>query len=102
MSLTHYWRERLIVAGRWTLKDVVQGKPFGHPSHPPFVHFPSALLPAALVFDVASRLDVDMCERVSRRRDALRCLWPQARIGDGPRFRSTPVAPPPRPPLVRA
>jgi uncharacterized membrane protein len=49
-----------LVAGRWTLKDVVQGKPFGHPSHPPFVHFPSALLPAALIFDVASRLDGDL------------------------------------------
>jgi uncharacterized membrane protein len=48
------------VAGRWTLKDVVQGKPFGHPSHPPFVHFPSALLPSALIFDLASRLDGDL------------------------------------------
>ncbi|SRR6266542_1830437 len=37
-----------------------RGKPFGHPSHPPFVHFPSALLPAAFIFDIASRLDADL------------------------------------------
>lgn len=60
MSITRYWRERPLLAGRWTLKDVVQGKPLGHPSHAMFVHFPSALLPAALVFDVLSRFDADL------------------------------------------
>jgi uncharacterized membrane protein len=60
MTTGSIWSQRPIVAGRWTLKDVVQGKPFGHPSHPPFVHFPSALLPAALIFDLASKLDADL------------------------------------------
>jgi uncharacterized membrane protein len=54
------WDQRPVLAGRWTLKDVVQGKPLGHPSHPMFVHFPSALLPSALIFDVLSRLDADL------------------------------------------
>jgi len=58
VTLTSLWRERPI-AGRWTLKDIVQGKPFGHPSHALFVHFPSALLPVAFVLDVASRLHAD-------------------------------------------
>ncbi|TMF98901.1 MAG: DUF2231 domain-containing protein [Chloroflexi bacterium] len=60
MTTGSIWSQRRVVAGRWTLKDVVQGKPFGHPSHPPFVHFPSALLPSALIFDLASRLDPDL------------------------------------------
>jgi uncharacterized membrane protein len=54
------WSVRPLVAGRWTLKDVAQGKPFGHPSHAVFVHFPSALLPASLIFDVLSRIDADL------------------------------------------
>lgn len=49
-----------MVAGRWTLKDVAQGKPLNHPSHPMFVHFPSALLPAAAVFDVVSFIHPDV------------------------------------------
>jgi uncharacterized membrane protein len=53
------WDQRQVI-GRWTPKDIVQGKPFGHPSHPPFVHFPSALLPTALVFDVLSHIDADL------------------------------------------
>ena len=60
MATGSIWSQRPVVAGRWTLKDVVQGKPFGHPSHPPFVHFPSALLPSALVSDVVSRPDADL------------------------------------------
>jgi uncharacterized membrane protein len=60
MSITRFWRERPVLAGRWTVKDVVQGKPFGHPSHAMFVHFPSALLPAAFVFDIASYVDADL------------------------------------------
>lgn len=36
------------------IKDWIQGKPFGHPSHPLFVHFPSALLPTSFVFDIVS------------------------------------------------
>ena len=45
------------VTRRWTLKDVVQGKPLGHPSHPMFVHFPSALFPVAVVLDVISLIE---------------------------------------------
>ena len=59
MGITHYWRERPL-AGRWTLKDIVQGKPLGHPSHAMFVHFPSALLPAAFVFDIVSLFHADI------------------------------------------
>jgi uncharacterized membrane protein len=36
----------------WTLKEWVQGKPIGHPSHPMFVHFPIAFYLAVIVFDV--------------------------------------------------
>jgi uncharacterized membrane protein len=39
----------------WTLKEIVQGKPLGHPSHPMFIHFPVAFYVGALAFDVASR-----------------------------------------------
>jgi len=39
---------------------VVQGRPIKHPSHAIFVHFPSALLPAALVFDVLSFVHADL------------------------------------------
>ncbi len=60
MTLNEIWSQRPLIAGRWTLKDVVQGKPIRHPSHPLFVHFPSALLPAALIFDVLSLLDADL------------------------------------------
>lgn len=60
MSLVDLWSRRTIFAGRWTIKDVVQGKPLRHPSHPLFVHFPSALFPAALLFDVISRIDADL------------------------------------------
>jgi uncharacterized membrane protein len=42
--------------GGWTLKDIVQGKPWAHPTHPMFVHFPTALYPVALGFDIASRV----------------------------------------------
>ena len=59
VSVQELWSQRPLVAGRWTLKEIVQGKPLGHPSHPLFVHFPSALLPAALVFDVISLFEAD-------------------------------------------
>jgi len=60
MTIGEMWSQRPLVAGRWTIKDVVQGKPLCHPSHPLFVHFPSALFPAALLFDVISRIDADL------------------------------------------
>lgn len=41
---------------RWTLKELIAGKPLGHPSHPMFVHFPVAFYVAALAFDVMSRV----------------------------------------------
>jgi uncharacterized membrane protein len=40
----------------WNLKEIVQGKPLGHPSHPLFVHFPIAYYTATLVFDIMSRI----------------------------------------------
>jgi uncharacterized membrane protein len=40
----------------WTLKEIVQGKPLGHPSHAMFVHFPVAFYIGALAFDVLSRV----------------------------------------------
>ncbi len=58
MNIQRLWSEP-IVAGRWTLKEAIQGKPIRHPTHALFVHFPSALLPAALVFDIASRIHAD-------------------------------------------
>lgn len=39
----------------WTLKEVVQGKPLGHASHPMFIHFPVAFYIGVLVFDLMSR-----------------------------------------------
>ena len=41
---------------RWTLKEVVQGKPLGHPSHAMFVHFPVALYIGSLGLDIVSRV----------------------------------------------
>ncbi len=40
----------------WTLKDWVQGRPLGHPSHPLFIHFPIAFYTATLVFDLMTRI----------------------------------------------
>ena len=37
------------------IKYVLQGKPLGHPSHPMFVHFPAALFPISILFDILSR-----------------------------------------------
>ncbi|HVL89063.1 MAG TPA: DUF2231 domain-containing protein [Actinomycetota bacterium] len=45
-----------MAGNRYTLKDIVQGKPMGHPSHPMFVHFPIAFYVGALGFDVLSRV----------------------------------------------
>ena len=41
---------------RWTLKETIQGKPLGHPSHAMVIHFPVAFYIGAFVFDVMSRL----------------------------------------------
>lgn len=38
------------------LKDLIQGKPLGHPSHPMFVHFPIAFYSAVIAFDVMSKM----------------------------------------------
>ena len=38
-----------------SLKDILQGKWFGHPLHPALVHVPTGLFPAALIFDLVSR-----------------------------------------------
>jgi uncharacterized membrane protein len=41
----------------WTVKEWVQGRPIGHPSHPMFVHFPIAFYLAVLVFDVFALIE---------------------------------------------
>lgn len=40
----------------WTLKEIAQGKPWAHPTHAMFIHFPTALYPTALVFGLISRV----------------------------------------------
>lgn len=40
----------------WTAKEIVQGRPLGHPSHALFVHFPVAFYVGALAFDLLSRV----------------------------------------------
>jgi uncharacterized membrane protein len=40
---------------RWTLKELIQGKPLGHPSHAMVIHFPVAFYIGAFVFDVLSK-----------------------------------------------
>ena len=40
----------------WKLREIVQGKPLGHPSHPLFVHFPIGFYSAILAFDIMSRI----------------------------------------------
>jgi uncharacterized membrane protein len=42
------------VGSKMTIKDVLQGKPLGHLSHPMLVHFPTALFPTSLLFDLPS------------------------------------------------
>jgi uncharacterized membrane protein len=59
MNIQRFWNDTPIVIGRWTLKETIQGKPIRHPSHALFVHFPSALLPAAFVFDIISRIHAE-------------------------------------------
>jgi len=40
----------------WSLKEIVQGKPLGHPSHPLFVHFPLAFYIAVFGLDIMSKI----------------------------------------------
>jgi uncharacterized membrane protein len=40
------------------MKSFLQGKWLGHPVHPVLVHFPTALLPSAFVFDVLSYVGI--------------------------------------------
>jgi uncharacterized membrane protein len=40
----------------WTLKEIAQGKPWAHPTHAMFIHFPTALYPTALAFGLISLL----------------------------------------------
>jgi uncharacterized membrane protein len=37
-------------------KNLLQGRPFGHPLHPALVHAPIALFSLSLLFDLATRL----------------------------------------------
>ncbi len=48
------------------MKDFLQGKWLGHPLHPALVHIPTALWPAALVFDVLARLGLGDGEVMAR------------------------------------
>lgn len=41
-----------------TLKKILQGTWLGHPLHPAIVHIPTALWPAAVIFDLLSRFGV--------------------------------------------
>ena len=41
---------------RWTLKELIQGKPLGAPSHSMVIHFPVAFYIGALAFDIMSRV----------------------------------------------
>ena len=40
----------------WTVKEIAQGKPWAHPTHAMFTHFPTALYPAALMFGLISQV----------------------------------------------
>lgn len=40
---------------RWTLREIIQGRPIGRPTHPMLVMFPITLYVGALVMDVLSR-----------------------------------------------
>jgi uncharacterized membrane protein len=42
-----------------TFKEMLQGKWLGHPLHPALVHLPTGLWPAALFFDIMSRVAGD-------------------------------------------
>lgn len=41
---------------RWTIKEIIQGYPLGHASHPMFIHFPVAFYTGTLAFDIMSKL----------------------------------------------
>jgi len=47
MNIQRFWSGTPVLAGRWTLKEAIQGKPIHHPTHALFAHFPAALLPVA-------------------------------------------------------
>ena len=50
MTLRH--RDASGATRRWTIREIAQGKPLGHPSHALLVHFPVAFYVAVLAFDV--------------------------------------------------
>ena len=39
----------------WTLREIVEGQPIGHPSHALFVHFPVAFYIGVLAFDLMTK-----------------------------------------------
>jgi len=41
---------------RWTLKETIQGKPLGAPSHAMLIHFPVAFYIGAFAFDIMSKI----------------------------------------------
>lgn len=56
MAIRLRYRSETGETRNWTLKEIVQGYPLGHPSHPLFVHFPIAFYSAILAFDVLTRI----------------------------------------------
>jgi uncharacterized membrane protein len=40
----------------WTIREIVEGQPIGHPSHALFVHFPVAFYIGVLAFDVMTKV----------------------------------------------
>lgn len=40
----------------WSLREIVEGQPIGHPSHALFVHFPVAFYIGVLAFDLMTKL----------------------------------------------
>ena len=40
----------------WTLREIVEGQPIGHPSHALFVHFPVAFYIGVLAFDITTKV----------------------------------------------
>lgn len=59
METSQVGESRQPIKNRWTLREIAQGKPLGHPSHALFVHFPGGLWPAALLFDLLSWIHSD-------------------------------------------
>ncbi|HEX2032234.1 MAG TPA: DUF2231 domain-containing protein [Actinomycetota bacterium] len=56
MAIRLRYRSETGETRNWTLKEIVQGYPLGHPSHPLFVHFPIAFYSGTLALDILTRI----------------------------------------------